>query len=75
MRKERLERLDRVFSRKVLGSVFLGGTAGKILERIIDILAPTLYGQLIAWSIAFVLALLLFLYWEAIESTVEDPLD
>jgi len=74
MKKKALERLDRVFSRKVLGSIFLGSTAGKILERAIDILVPSLYGQLIAWTIAFVLALLLFLYWEAIETSVEDAL-
>lgn len=79
--EKQLERIDRIFSRKVLGSVFIGGTAGKVVEKIIEILAlmtnqqpvpDTLWTALALWFVGFVIAVLVSIYWERLERQKDE---
>lgn len=65
------QQIDRIFSRQTLGSILLGLTSGKVVEKIIALLAPTVRGKLIAWSISAVLATLLFIFWDHLEQRAE----
>lgn len=65
-----LKRLDKVFSRQMLGSVFVGGAASKMVETLVQLAAPELQLRFFAWMLTFVLALFLFIYWEQIEAKV-----
>lgn len=68
------QRIDKVFSRRVLGATFLGTTAGKIVEYIIKISAhgqsPEYVAVLQGYIIAFLLAMVLYMYWGTVESTI-----
>jgi|APHM01.1.fsa_nt_gi hypothetical protein len=68
-----LHRLDEVFSRDMLGSVFVGTTAGKMVEQVVKAYttAGTL-GALATWTATFVVALVLFIYWESAEHAVNQ---
>lgn len=65
------ERIDEIFSREVLGSIFVGVAAGKIIEKLLNLLYADTMGLLIGWSAAFVLAVLLFVWWEYVDRAVE----
>jgi len=59
--------LDRQFSRYGIISVFIGLSAGKIVEKIVAIAAPTAPAKLAGWSIAFPLAISVAWYWPLFE--------
>lgn len=65
-------RIDEVFSRNVLGSVLLGAAAGKIVEKVLNLVAPNTWGLLLAWSAAFLVFLLAFVWWEEIEDAAKE---
>lgn len=59
------KRLDEVFSRRMLGSVMVGGAFSKIIESVLgaslgssSVLLP------IAWTLVFLVATLVFVWWE-----------
>lgn len=62
-------RIDEIFSRKMLGSVLVGSTAGKIVEKIIELFTGTTITELFGWIVAFTFAVMLFIWWEEVEST------
>ncbi len=67
-----IDRVDQIFSRKMLGSVFVGSTAGKIVEKIIELVSSTTITELISWTVAFVIAVMLFIWWDEVESAAVD---
>jgi ABC-type dipeptide/oligopeptide/nickel transport system permease component len=67
-----IDRIDQIFSRKMLGSVLVGSTAGKIVEKIIELISNTTFSALIAWIVAFIIAVVLFVWWDEIQSATVD---
>lgn len=65
-------RLNEIFSRQLLGAVFVGAAAAKIIEKLIDLAYADTLGQLFAWSVTFVLAVSLFVWWERVERAAVD---
>lgn len=65
-------RLDEIFSRQMLGAVLVGSTAGKIIEKSILMLAGTTITQLIYWTIAFIMAVIIFVLWDEVENKVGE---
>ena len=65
-------RLDEVFSRNVLGSVLLGAAAGKIVEKALNLVAGSTASLLVAWTLAFGVFLLTFVWWEEIEAAAKE---
>ena len=59
--------LDRQFSRDGVISVFIGLSAGKIVESVVTIFAPTAPAKLVDWSIVFPIAIGLAWYWPFFE--------
>jgi hypothetical protein len=66
------ERIDRVFSREVLGATFVGLSAGKIVETAIGLLPAVPAVRFVGWGVTFVAAVALFVTWESVEQVVED---
>lgn len=60
--------LDKQFSRQGIFSVFIGLSAGKIVETIIALVAQTIIAQLIAWVVVFPVSLLVAFYWPRFEN-------
>lgn len=67
--------IDRVFSRDVLGSILLGGSISKVVEKTLNIVSGQTVDLLILWMISSILFLMLFIYWDRVESTVEEATD
>lgn len=68
------QRLDEIFSRKMLGAVFVGGSASKILETMLGMIASDPTSRLVGWGLSFLFFAVLFIYWERIERTAEEAL-
>ncbi len=68
------DHIDHIFSRKLLGSVFVGSSAMKIVEKIIALSTTSTEAMLVGWGIAFVAAVVLFVYWNRIESETDELL-
>lgn len=66
------EEMDRVFSAQVLGSIWLGTTAGKIVEKILNLIYTDTSGLLVGWTVAFILSIFLIVYWSRIEAKVDE---
>lgn len=69
------KRLNEIFSRQMLGSVLVGATASKIVEKLIILATGTVVAELIAWTIAFHLAIFVFVYWERLERAAKASSD
>lgn len=65
-------RLDEVFSRNVLGSILLGVAAGKVVEKILNLVAPNTSTLLVAWTLAFGVFLVTFVWWEELEAAAKE---
>lgn len=66
------ERLDEIFSRQMLGSVLVGAAASKIIEKLLQLLSTDTFALLAAWTVAFCTFVVLFVYWEHVERTVQE---
>lgn len=66
------DRLDEIFSRQMLGSVFVGGAASKIFETGLKLIAPDPNARFIGWVASFVFFVVLFIYWEKLERTAGE---
>lgn len=61
------EYLDRQFSRDGVISVFIGLSAGKIVEKLVAIVAGDPVAKLIGWAVVLPLALAVAWYWPVFE--------
>lgn len=59
--------VDRQFSRDGIISVFIGLSAGKIVESVVAITAPTAPAKLVAWTLVFPSAIAFAWYWPYFE--------
>lgn len=69
------QRLNEIFSRQMLGSVLVGATASKIVEKLIILSTGTVVAELAAWTIAFLIAIFVFVYWERLEYAAKAASD
>jgi len=69
------KRLDEVFSRGMLGSVLVGAAAGKVVEKGLNLAFSDTLALLFGWSLAFVVFVGLFVYWEELEEKAKDAAD
>lgn len=65
-RRRTRQRLEEIFSRDVLGSVLVSLAAGKIVEQLVVIAAPSRPARLVAWSVTFAVFVWLFVHWERV---------
>lgn len=65
-RRRTRQRLEEIFSREVLGSVLVSLAAGKTVEQLVVIAAPSRQGRLVAWFVAFWVFVWLFVKWEVV---------
>jgi hypothetical protein len=63
--------IDELFSRRMLGSVLVGGAAGKMVEKTLNLISPDTADLLVLWTLAFVVFTVVFVYWNRIESEVD----
>jgi hypothetical protein len=63
--------IDDVFSRNMLGSVLVGASAGKIVEKSLNLYLSSTTGLLVGWTVAFLFFIVLFAYWNRIEAFTE----
>lgn len=66
------EQVDKVFSRDVLGAVFVSSAAGKIVETLIALFFVTNLSKLFGWFVTFILAIYLFAYWDEVVDTGKE---
>jgi uncharacterized membrane protein YoaK (UPF0700 family) len=77
------ERLDEVFSKKMLGAVLLGGHVSKVIEKFYSIIVMVCFGRdggslrvtiglFILWFVMAIVVLFVFMYWHEIEEAVEE---
>lgn len=69
------EQLDRLFSRKMLGSVLIGSSLGKVVEWQLNVRFDGASEMTAAWSAVFVLSVVIFVFWEHLERSAEDAVD
>lgn len=69
------EHLDKLFSRQMLGAVLVGGAAGKMVEKTLNLISGETFGLLVLWSISFVIFMGVFIYWDRLERATEDMAD
>jgi len=69
------KRLDEVFSRGMLGSVLVGAAAGKVVEKALILVFADTLALLFGWSVAFVVFVGLFVYWDDLENRAKDAVD
>lgn len=69
------KRLNEIFSRQMLGSVLVGATASKIVEKLIILATGSVVAELVAWIIAFHIAIFVFVYWERLERAAKASSD
>jgi|APHM01.1.fsa_nt_gi hypothetical protein len=69
--KNPTELIDELFSRRMLGSVLVGGAAGKMAEKTLNLISPETADLLILWTLAFVIFTIVFILWNRIESKVD----
>lgn len=74
-RRRGRRRLEEIFSREVLGAVLVSVAAGKIVEQIIVIVAPSRPLRLVAWTLAFGVFVWVFVYWERLAGAAADAAD
>jgi len=72
---EARQALDQIFSRDVLGSVFVGVSAGKIVEQAIVIFSPGRPERLVLWSITFLISVAVFVYWHRLAQAAKSEED
>jgi len=56
----------------MLGSVLVGGSASKIVEKSINLVFHTTLDLLVGWSLAFLGFVVTFIYWEKVEAAGES---
>lgn len=67
--------MDKLFSRQMLGAVLVGGAAGKMVEKTLNLISGETFGLLVLWSISFVIFMGVFIYWDRLERATEDMAD
>jgi hypothetical protein len=65
------KRVDEIFSRDMLGSVLVGASAGKIVEKGLNLVLDSTIALLAGWTVAFLAFVVLFAYWNRLESLAE----
>jgi hypothetical protein len=73
--KNATELIDELFSRRMLGSVLVGGAAGKMVEKTLNLISPGTADLLVLWTLAFVLFTIVFVFWNRIETEVDEVED
>jgi hypothetical protein len=63
--------IDELFSRRMLGSVLVGGAAGKMVEKTLNLLSGETADLLVLWTLAFIVFTIVFVFWNRIESEVD----
>lgn len=74
-RRRTRRRLEEIFSRDVLGAVLVSLAAGKMVEQLVVIVAPSRALRFVAWTAAFALFVWLFVYWERVASAAAAAAD
>lgn len=69
------KRLDEVFSRGMLGSVLVGASAGKVVEKGLNLAFSDTLALLFGWTVAFVVFVALFVYWDDLENRAKTAAD
>lgn len=73
--KDFSERLDEVFSRRVVGATALGVGVGKIIEYCVVILSVGATAERMAilqgYLLAFIIGLIIYMYWNRLEGWIE----
>jgi hypothetical protein len=67
--------IDELFSRRMLGSVLVGGAAGKVVEKTLNLISPGTADLLALWTLAFILFTVMFVFWNRIETEVDEVED
>jgi hypothetical protein len=67
--------IDELFSRRMLGSVLVGGAAGKMVEKTLNLISPETADLLVLWTLAFMIFTIIFVFWNRIESEVDKVED
>jgi predicted lipid-binding transport protein (Tim44 family) len=67
--------IDELFSRRMLGSVLVGGAAGKMVEKTLNLISGGTADLLMLWTLAFVIFTVVFVFWNRIESEVDSVED
>jgi hypothetical protein len=59
----------------MLGSVLVGGAAGKVVEKTLNLISPETADLLVLWTLAFVVFTIVFVFWHRIETEVDKVED
>lgn len=65
-------RIEKVFSRDVLGSILVSLAIGKVIETTLKLFTPGVYSRLVGWLTLAVAFVLMFAYWERVSRVAED---
>ena len=67
-------RLEQIFSREMLGAVFVAASAAKIVEKVLNLaVGPSDdVAQLVGWTVVFVGAIAMFVWWERVAEMAGD---
>lgn len=74
LRDSLLNGINRVFSRKMLGSVLVGAATTKVLDYAVIAGTTAVIAKLLTWGLLWVLFVVLFIYWARIEEISDDIL-
>lgn len=69
------DRIDEIFSRKMLGSVIVGSSFFKVIEnslKLFNIGGSEFSNLILSYSIVFVISVVLFAYWDEIERAYKE---
>ena len=74
-KKTASEHIDKLFSRQMLGAVFVGGAAGKVVEKVLNLITGETHGLLLLWMMTFVIFVFVFIYWDKLEQGTEETVE
>lgn len=71
--REARERIDEVFSRRMLGSVLVGGAFSKIIETCVEVyFGASSVWRPVMWAIIFVVATVVFVWWDRLAQKASE---
>lgn len=69
------KRLDEIFNRRMLGSVFIGSSGGKTVEKALQLFLDSTLSLFVGWATAFLLFIVLFIYWDLLAEAIEEEIE
>lgn len=69
------EGLDRVFSRDVLGAVFVGMSAKQVVDSAVTLVTLDPVANFLLWVAVLAASIALFVYWDHLEARAEAAAD